>query len=190
MVRSMTGFGRATSDEGKEKSFSVEIKSVNHRYLDINIRMPRSMFALEDKMRKIISEKLNRGKVDVFINCKNYVKGHGVANLNLEFAESYIACLEKLQKKFPNVKNDLSLSLIARHPEVIAIEEKEDDLEEIWQELRGLIESAIDNMISMRELEGEKLSQDIYLKCNEVEELVSVIERKSHIIVHNYGTYL
>ncbi len=72
MVKSMTSFGRARSEEGLERIFSIEMKSVNHRYLDMNIRMPKSMFQLEEKFRKIISGKLNRGKVDVYINIKNY----------------------------------------------------------------------------------------------------------------------
>lgn len=186
MVKSMTGFGRATSDEGKEKSFSLEMKSVNHRYLDINVRMPRSMVALEDKIRRVISEKLNRGKVDVFINCKNYGKGQGVAKLNLEFAESYISCLKELKDKFGELENDITLSLVARHPEVISIEEKEDDLEEVWLEIRSLLEVALNNMIEMREQEGKKLAEDILLKCSDVENLVSLIESKSQVIVDSY----
>ncbi|MPQ42459.1 YicC/YloC family endoribonuclease [Clostridium tarantellae] len=186
MVKSMTGFGRATSEEGKERSFSLEIKSVNHRYLDINIRMPRSMISLEEKIRKIVSERLNRGKVDIFINCKNYGKGNDVAKLNSEFAESYIACLEELQQKFGFLKNDLTLSLVAKHPEIIVVEEKEENLEEAWNEINLLLKEALDNMIQMRSIEGEKLAEDILLKCNFIESSVKRIEEKSDTLVGIY----
>lgn len=190
MVRSMTGFGRATSKENSERSFSIEIKSVNHRYLDINIRMPRSIISLEDKIRRVVSESLKRGKVDIFINIKNYNKGQGIAKVNLNFAESYVECLEELQNRFKNLHDDLSLSLLARHPEIISIEEQEEDLEKIWEDINQLLIQAIEEIISMRNLEGEKLSQDIMLKCTEIEEIVCNIENKSYTIVDSYKTKL
>ena len=138
MVKSMTGFGRATSEEGKERIFSLEMKSVNHRYLDMNIRMPRSMVSLEEKIRNIISSKLSRGKVDIFINYKDYAKNQGVAVLNEDLAKSYVNSLEQLKSLFPNMQDDLSLSLVARYPDVITIEEKSEDLEAIWEEINSL----------------------------------------------------
>lgn len=186
MVRSMTGFGRATSKENSERSFSIEIKSVNHRYLDINVRMPRSIISLEDKIRRVVSESLKRGKVDIFINIKSYSKGQGIAKINLKFAESYVKCLEELQNRFKYLHDDLSLSLLARHPEIINIEEQEEDLEIIWEDINKLLIQAIEEMISMRDLEGEKLAQDIMLKCTEIEEIVCNIENKSYTIVDSY----
>ncbi|MGL5245893.1 MAG: YicC/YloC family endoribonuclease, partial [Sarcina sp.] len=156
------------------------------RYLDINIRMPRSMVSLEEKIRRVVSEKLNRGKVDIFINCKNYGKGNGIAKLNSEFAESYISCLQELQQKFSLLENDITLSLVAKHPDVIVIEEKEENLEEVWNEINLLLEKSLNNMIQMRSVEGEKLAEDILLKCNLVEGLVNRIEEKSDILVQNY----
>ena len=149
MVKSMTGFGRATSEEGKERIFSLEMKSVNHRYLDMNIRMPRSMVSLEEKIRNIISSKLSRGKVDI-------------------------------------LQDDLSLSLVARYPDVITIEEKSEDLEAIWEEINSLLNMAVENMISMRKVEGEKLASDILVKCSSIEEIVAFIEEKAEVIVASY----
>ena len=100
MVKSMTSFGRASSEEGKERLFSIEMKSVNHRYLDINIRMPKSIFPLEERLRKLISSKLNRGKVDVYINLKNFSKGDSVAEVNEALAKSYFECLSKISEEF------------------------------------------------------------------------------------------
>ena len=186
MVKSMTGFGRAASEEGRDKVFSVEIKSVNHRYLDINTRMPKAMIPLEEKIRRKIKEYLNRGKVDLFINYKNYGKSDSVATLNLDFAKTYVEALKVLKNEFSDLKDDLSLSLVSRHPEVISIEEKEESLDEIWEEISNLLDISLKAMLEMREFEGDKLKEDIILKSNEIENLVSKIEEKSTLIVENY----
>ena len=186
MVKSMTGFGRATSEEGIERIFSLEMKSVNHRYLDMNIRMPRSMVSLEEKIRNIISSKLSRGKVDIFINYKDYAKNQGVAVLNEDLAKSYVNSLEQLKSLFPNMQDDLSLSLVARYPDVITIEEKSEDLEAIWEEINSLLNMALENMISMRKVEGEKLASDILVKCSSIEEIVAFIDEMSEVIVAAY----
>ena len=89
MIRSMTSFGRSSSEEGKKRFFTVEMKSVNSRYLDVNVRLPKSIVSLEEEIRKLINSKLFRGKVDVFINQKSYSGGEGIAKLNLRLAESY-----------------------------------------------------------------------------------------------------
>lgn len=190
MVKSMTGFGRATSEEGKDRIFSLEMKSVNHRYLDLNVRMPKSLISLEDKIRRIVNDRLNRGKVDIFINYKNYCHNDAIAKLNTALADSYVQCLEELQKRYDNVKNDITLSLIARYPDVITLEEKEENLEEIWKELEEVLQKSIDMMIDMRTVEGNKLSEDILIKCGLVENWVADIEAKSYIIVENYRNKL
>lgn len=186
MAKSMTGFGRAASEEGRDKVFSVEIKSVNHRYLDINTRMPKAMIPLEEKIRRKVKEYLNRGKVDLFINYKNYGKGDSVATLNLDFAKTYVEALKVLKNEFSDLKDDLTLSLVSRHPEVISIEEKEESLDEIWEEISNLLDISLKAMLEMREFEGDKLKEDIILKSNEIENLVSKIEEKSTVIVENY----
>lgn len=162
------------------------MKSVNHRYLDMNIRMPRSMVSLEEKIRNIISSKLSRGKVDIFINYKDYAKNQGVAVLNEDLAKSYVNSLEQLKSLFPNMQDDLSLSLVARYPDVITIEEKSEDLEAIWEEINSLLNMAVENMISMRKVEGEKLASDILVKCSSIEEIVAFIEEKAEVIVASY----
>lgn len=186
MVKSMTGFGRATSSEGKEKVFSIEMKSVNHRYLDINVRMPKSMFSLEEKIRRKIKEKLSRGKLDLFINYKSYGKIDSVAKLNLDFAKTYIESLRSLKNEFPDLNDDISISLISRHPDIITIEEKEESLDEIWQEINILLDESLDGMLDMRIFEGNKLKEDIISKIEDIEIFVNKIQSKSHIIVENY----
>ena len=175
MIRSMTSFGRSNSEEGKKRVFTVEMKSVNSRYLDVNIRMPKSIISLEEEIRKMISNSLNRGKVDVFINIKNYNEGAGVPKVDINLAQGYLQCLKEIEEKL-NIKNDISVMQIARFPEVITMIEEEDKIDQIWDELKPLISSSLDMMINMREVEGEKLKEDILIKINQIEELVSKVE--------------
>jgi len=181
----MTSFGRAQSEEGKDSCFSIEMKSVNHRYLDINIRMPRMMLALEEKIRNIISKKLNRGKVDVFINYKNYRNDIGKANLNMELAKNYYECLKQIQKEL-NVIDDISATKIARFPDVINIEEHEENLENIFNEISPLIDSALNLMEGMRSKEGEKLKEDILSKLKIIAIYVEEVEKVADSIPKNY----
>lgn len=175
MIRSMTSFGRSNSEEGKKRVFTVEMKSVNSRYLDVNIRMPKSIISLEEEIRKMICNSLNRGKVDVFINIKNYNEGAGVPKVDINLAQGYLQCLKEIEEKL-NIKNDISVMQIARFPEVITMIEEEDKIDEIWEELKPLISSSLDMMINMREVEGEKLKEDILIKINQIEDLLSKVE--------------
>ena len=175
MVRSMTSFGRSSSEEGKKRVFTVEMKSVNSRYLDVNIRMPKTLISLEEEIRKMISNSLNRGKVDVFINLKNYNDGSGVPKVDVNLAQGYFNCLKEIEEKL-GIKNDVSVMQIARFPEVITVVEEEYKIEEIWEEIKPLINDSLDMMVSMREVEGNKLKEDILSKISVIEQLVSKVE--------------
>lgn len=185
MIKSMTSFGRAQSEEGTDSYFSIEMKSVNHRYLDINIRMPRMMLALEEKIRSIISKKLNRGKVDVFINYKNYGNNAGKANLNMALAKDYYDCLKQIQKEL-SIIDDVSTTQIGRFPDVITLQEPEENLDNIFNEISPLIESALNLMEEMRSREGEKLKEDILSKIQIIETYVEEIEKVADNIPKNY----
>ncbi len=175
MIRSMTSFGRSSSEEGEKRVFTVEMKSVNSRYLDINIRMPKTLISLEEEIRKMISNSLNRGKVDVFINLKNYNDGSGIPKVDINLAQGYLECLKEIETKL-GIKNDISVMQIARFPEVITVVEEEDKIEEVWKELKPLINDSLEMMIGMREVEGNKLKEDILSKISVIEELVSKVE--------------
>jgi uncharacterized protein (TIGR00255 family) len=185
MVKSMTSFGRASSEEGNKYLFSVEMKSVNSRYLDINIRLPKSIISLEEEIRKLINTKLFRGKVDIFINQKSYSTGEGVAKLNLKLAESYYNCLKEIEENL-GVKNDITATQIARFSDVITIVEEESSIEEIWQVIKPLIDSALIMMDNMRINEGKKLKEDILSKLNEIESLVYKIEEIADTVPNTY----
>jgi uncharacterized protein (TIGR00255 family) len=185
MVKSMTSFGRASNEEGSKHLFSVEMKSVNSRYLDVNVRLPKSIISLEEEIRKLVNSKISRGKVDIFINQKSYSQGEGVAKLNLKLAESYFNCLKEIEEKL-DVKNDITVTQIARFPDVINVVEEEDSIEEIWIFIKPLINSSLNMMDNMRIVEGEKLKEDILNKLKEVEEIVLNIEKIADIVPNIY----
>ncbi|MBK1810602.1 YicC family protein [Clostridium sp. YIM B02505] len=185
MIKSMTGFGRASSEEESTRSFSLEMKSVNHRYLDINIRMPKSMISLEERIRRIVGERLNRGKVDIFLNYKNYGQFDTAAKLNVKLADSYVDCLKQIKERY-SLKDELSLTLISKFPEVIVLEEHEENLEDIWKELLPLVNRSLDTIICMREAEGQKLYEDMTLKSNDIEANVRKIEAKCPEVLKAY----
>ena len=133
------------------------------------------MILLEEEIRKIINTRLNRGKVDVFINYKSYENASAMPKLNLEVAKGYYNCLNELQKEF-NIENDITVSKLANFPEVLTLEEKEENLDEVLKEIKPLIEVSLDKMLEMRIREGEKLKEDILVKLNDIEEKVKTIE--------------
>ena len=163
LIKSMTSFGRAQSEDGKDSCFSIEMKSVNHRYLDMNIRMPRMMLALEEKIRNIISKKLSRGKVDVFINYKSYGNNTGKANLNMNLAKNYYECLKQIQQEL-DVIDDITATKIAIFPDVITVEEPEENLDNIFKELSPLVESALNLMGEMRSKRRRKIKGRYFIK--------------------------
>jgi len=173
----MTGFGRATFENDK-RSFIVEIKSVNHRYCDINIKMPKTLISLEEKIRKLIQANINRGKVDVFITLNSYDKTDVSTMLNVSLADSYIKCLNDIKERY-NIKDDISVSLVARFPEVISVKQNEEDLEELWKNLSIPLKEAIDSLITMRQKEGLKLEKNILEKCDTIKDIVCDIEKKA-----------
>ncbi|SHH41091.1 TIGR00255 family protein [Clostridium collagenovorans DSM 3089] len=184
MVYSMTGFGRGSSTENG-KTFIVEIKSVNHRYLDINIKMPRVLLPLEDKIRKVVSSKLKRGKVDIYITQKNYSVDNSEAILNKSLLESYINCLNEIKEGY-NLKDDLSIATVARFPEVLTLQTKEEDIENVWSILSSALEESLNLHVNMRLVEGEKLCNDMKEKCRVIKEQVSSIEEKAPLVVNEY----
>jgi len=184
MVKSMTGFGRGTIEE-QGKGYVIEIKSVNHRYLDVNIKMPRNLISLEENIRKTISQKLNRGKVDVFITQNSYATSNVAANFNAPLADSYFKTLNEIKNRY-EVRDDISVSLIARFPDVITLNVQEDDLETIWNTLMIPLNDALELLIQMRIKEGLKLKEDILNRCNYIKELVDKVTIKSPQVVSEY----
>lgn len=185
MIKSMTGFGIASSKECNLGQFTIELKSVNNRYLDINIRMPKFMISLEESIRKIVSSRLGRGKVDVFINYKEYENTNLMPRVDINLAKKYYECLIKLEKEL-NIRNDITVSKISNFSDVIVLDSEEKDLEEILVEVTCLMNEALDFMIEMREKEGQKLKEDILGKIEFIENQVKDIEKIAPTVPINY----
>ena len=184
MIRSMTGFGRGSSEKDG-KSYTIEIKSVNHRYFETNIRMPRVLIAFEDKIRKIIGEKVKRGKLDVFVTQGNYDKEDVEAYLNEKLADSYMNCFRILKDKY-DLRDDMSVVQIARLPEVVTLRQKEEDITEAFEQIEECLTEALEALLFMREREGEKLLEDVISKCDLIHELVEKVKERAPFVVSEY----
>ncbi|MCJ7687794.1 MAG: YicC family protein [Clostridiaceae bacterium] len=184
MIKSMTGFGRG-SCEKDGKSFTIEIKSVNHRYFETNIRMPRVLIAFEDKIRKIINEKVKRGKLDIFVTQGNYDKEEAYASLDEKLAESYIKCFRILKDKY-ELSGDISVSQIGRLPEVVTLKQKKEDVSETFDVIEKSLTDALESLVFMRESEGEKLLEDLLRKCDLVKGLVQKVKERSPLVFLEY----
>lgn len=184
MIKSMTGFGRGNIDQDG-RSFTVEIKSVNHRYCDLNIKMPKSLLSLEDRIRKVIQEKVTRGKVDVFITQNNYEKQGAKVVLDEKLADSYVECLNKIKERY-DIKENISLALISKFPDVVNLKQEEEDVENLWEILSLPLRDAVNLLVDMREREGLKLEKNILLKCDYIKSLLDKIEEKSPLVVEEY----
>lgn len=183
MIKSMTGFG-ISKLEKEDRSYNVEIKSVNHKYSDITVKMPRSISYLEEKIKKEISSNISRGKIDVFITFdNNSAKGKNI-KINSELASIYIKELRELAEQ-NNIKADIQVTEISKFPDVLTIENVEDE-DTIWKELSECLDNAISNFISMRKEEGIKISEDLEQRINDVSNKVEEISTYSTGLVEEY----
>lgn len=183
MIKSMTGFGRAKCEyEGRE--YNVEIKSVNHKYSDVSIKIPRQISYLEEKVRKEILTKVSRGKIDVFITLQDYSEKGKNIKINKELAKVYISQLRELAEE-TGITADIDVIDISKFPEVLNIS-NEDNEEIYWDELRGVLDTALDNFVAMRETEGNKICDDLKVRMERIKEKVSKISSYSAGLVEEY----
>ena len=184
MIRSMTGFGRSKYEtEGRE--YLVEIKSVNNRYSDINIKLPRSISFLEEKVKKTITNSISRGKVDVFINFTNNSEKGKQIKINTELAKQYIEELRKLQKETEVIDN-IGIMDICKMPEVFNLKTEDDDEELLWQELLECLNNAITSFVFMRENEGAKIKEDLEKRIDCIKDKIEKISKISSGLVEEY----
>lgn len=184
MVKSMTGYGRCEEVIGHKK-ISVEIKSVNHRYFDANIRVPRRYAFLEDSVRKVISQQVSRGKMDVFVDITSLGGEDRSISLNEAVAQNYLAVLEQMSQTY-HLKNDLTAIALARFPDVFCTEFVEEDENALWKEVEGVLLSAICNFVQMRAREGERMKADILQKADGLLPYIEQIEELSPASVEAY----
>ncbi|MDU4933929.1 MAG: YicC/YloC family endoribonuclease [Peptostreptococcaceae bacterium] len=184
MAISMTGFGRG---EYKDDNyyFLVECKTINHKYCDINIRLPRKISFLEDKARNFIKNYIKRGRVDIYIKLDLL----GSEDVNLKFDETlanqYVNILREIRDKFDLV-DDISVMNVAKFPDIIKTEEKEEDEDLLWSMLSKALEETLTKLKEMRSEEGQKLAQDVLERCDILQNTIEEIEKNSYNVVIDY----
>ncbi len=188
MIYSMTGFGRGEVLDGNTK-FTVEIKSVNHRYLDINVKMPKKLNFFESSIRYLLKEYMERGKVDLFITYEDFSENTGSLHFNKSLAGEYLKHLRELAEEF-GLEDDIRTSTLSRYPEIFTLEEQTIDEKELWSVLEKALRIACENFVEARKVEGEHLKNDLITKLDEILKDVDFIEERSPEILKDYRTRL
>ena len=183
MIRSMTGYGKSIlSIDGRE--YQVEIKSVNHRYLDISIKMPKMLSCFEENIKKQVSEKLKRGKIDIFITFENSSQNGKNVSINKELAKLYISQLKELAVE-ENISSNIEVVDISKFPDVLSIKTDEED-EKVKEELKQVTNEAINKIIEMKNIEGDRILQDLLNRIEKIQDKVGEISNKSTGLIEEY----
>lgn len=188
MIKSMTGFGRCEVAEGNRK-YTVEMKSVNHRYLDANIKMPKKLNFFETSIRNLLKNYIQRGKVDIFITYEDFSENNVCIKYNKDVASEYMKYLQQMSEEF-SLDNDVRISSLSRYPEVFTMEEQTVDEEEIWKGLEKAIAGAAEGFVKTRITEGEHLRDDLVAKLNGMLEHIDYIAGRSPEIIAEYKSKL
>lgn len=183
-MKSMTGYGRAKLDKNN-RIYKIEIKSVNHKYSDITIKIPRSLSYLEDDVKKQIASNISRGKIDVFVGFENYSQADKQITINEELAKQYIQKFKKLAEE-NELSSNISITEITKLPDVVTLKETDDDEEIIKDELLECTKEAINNFIEMRLQEGNKIKEDLKKRIDKVETMVNKISGYSTRLIEEY----
>lgn len=184
MIKSMTGFGRCEITEG-ERKYTIEMKSVNHRYLDVNIKMPKKLSFFESSIRNELKNYIQRGKIDIFITYEDFSESNVCIKYNKDIATEYMGYLRSMSEDF-GLDNDIRVSTLSRYPEVFSMEEQTLDEEEIWNGLVKAVRGAAEGFVETRIREGKNLADDLIAKLDGMLEHVSFIEERSPQIIDEY----
>lgn len=181
----MTGFGRG---EFRNENYEciVEIKTINHRYKDFLIHEPKCLNSIEDKIKKLVSTYVVRGRIEISIRIEALNQKEKGVKLDLALAKEYYRALKELTEAIPELQKDINLSLIAHFPEIIKIEENEYNADELWEFLKLAMEQALIQLDHTRREEGENLKKDLFTRCNKIEEKVKLIEQLAPEVEKEY----
>lgn len=188
MVKSMTGFGRYEVTEGS-RLVTVEIKSVNHRYNEISVRMPRKLGMYENNVRTILKKYANRGKIDVNVSYEDATEGRCSVQYHQETAAEYVRLLQQMADDF-GLENDVRVSTLSRFPDVFTVEEQKTDEEALALLLNEAVAKACENFVAARVAEGEHLKKDLTAKCEHLLELLAFIEEREPQVMEEYRAKL
>ena len=184
MIKSMTGYGRHEAVIGGKKIY-CEIKSVNHRYSDYSIRVPRNMGFLEDKIKRLASEKISRGKVDIYVGIENCETSDKHICLNTELAKEYVRALAELRDEL-GLRDDVSVMSVARFPDIFRMEQAEEDEEALWLAVKEVAEKALEEFSEMRLREGERIKADLSARIEYMRTVTEKVEKRSPETVSEY----
>ena len=184
MIKSMTGFGRAELVD-EEKKITVEMKSVNHRYLDINMRMPKKLSFFEAAIRNLLKEYIQRGKVDLFITYEDYTQARVSVKYNREIARQYLTYIQEMGSEF-GLDTEITAASLSKYPEVFTMEEQTPDEKELWTALEEVIRRTAGQFVESRTQEGAHLRQDILEKLKTMDKKVDLVEQRSPEILGEY----
>ena len=184
MVKSMTGYGRAV-ETVNGRQFTVELRSVNNRYLDCTVKAPRMLSFAEEAVKQTVKNVISRGKVDVFVTIHSETGVDATVTLNTAVVEGYLSAMEQMAEKYP-VKNDISVSLLSKMPEVFSVEKPEVDEEQLQADLMSVLHKALENFDAMRVAEGKALENDLRSRGATIEELVGQVEKGNAQTVVDY----
>lgn len=188
MIKSMTGFGRCEIAEGNRK-ICIEMKSVNHRFLEAGIKMPKKLNVFEARMREVLKRYAQRGKIDIFITYEDLTENKVSLKYNSDLAKEYMDIFDSMAKQFDK-PNDVSISVLSRFPEVITAEDAKEDEEELWHFIEKALCTASEQFVDTRIKEGENLKRDILDKLDSMEKNVDFIEERSPQIMKEYRAKL
>ncbi len=184
MVKSMTGYGRAREMRGG-RDITVEVRSVNNRYLDCTVKLPRAYIFAEDAIKTRVQRAISRGKVDVFVTIDTSAADVAVVQVNEGLARGYYEALTQLKQTFA-LSGDISPEVLARFPDVLAVTKAEEDVEAIAADICAVLDSALESYNAMRTVEGEKLAQDVASRVDAIEQTVQRVEEQSPQTVAAY----
>ncbi len=188
MIKSMTGYGRNEAVIDGKKIF-CEIKSVNHRYSDYSIKVPRNFGFLEDKVKRLASERISRGKVDIYIGIEYCETADRRIYLNTELAKEYISALSELREQ-TGLRDDISVMGVARFPDIFRAERLEEDEDKLWEAVKGVVGAALDEFSAMRQREGERILSDLSARIEYMKTVATKIEERSPETVAEYRAKL
>lgn len=184
MIKSMTGFGRYEVTEDNRK-ITVEMKAVNHRYLDVNVKIPKKLGFFESAVRNLMKEYIQRGKVDIYITYEDYNETNYALKYNENLAAEYLKYLNQMAETF-QLENDIKVSSLSRYPEVLMMEEQDTDEKELWAVLEKALRGASEAFVETRLTEGENLKNDLIAKLDGMLSYVDYIEERSPIVMKEY----
>lgn len=184
MIKSMTGFGRFEFSSA-ERKITIEMKSVNHRYSEISIRMPKKLNYFEAGIRNLLKQYVSRGKVDVFLTYEDMSEGKSCVRYNEDIAREYLQYMRQMSESL-GLEDDIRVSTLARFPEVFTLEEQTEDEQDLWNDVETAVRGCAERFVETRVAEGERLKNDLLMKLDGILEMVARIEERSPQIVTEY----